>query len=90
MVFIENEPIKNRPPDNFYAFTFLANNSKSKVIRSNRDIFLMAGQNGLIAFIIILLYLVTWLGQLGKSKSKIIRIFVLLDRTVLKLFFVKM
>jgi len=84
------DPIKNRPSDSFYAFTWLSNSSKNKVIRSNKDIFLISGQNALIALIMILFYSITWLGKLGESKSRVIRIFILLHRTILKLFFVKM
>ena len=78
MVYINGEPPKNRPQDKFYAFTWLANSSKRKVIKSNKDLFLVSGQNALIAFIIFTLYMVTWIGQLGKRKNKIVKIYILI------------
>ena len=35
-------------------------------------------------------YLITWLGSLGQSKNKVVRIFVFMHRAIHRLFFVKM
>lgn len=84
------DELSERPPDNFYTFTWLVNSSKPKAIQSNKDVFLITGQNGLIAFIMIAFYLVTWLSKIGLSKNRFVRFFIFLHRTILKLFIVKM
>lgn len=76
-------------PD-FYTFVYLTRNSKPKVVRTNKDLFLIWGQNGIIGAFMMLSYLIVWIFQLGASKSKILKKYVFISRTILKLFFVKM
>ena len=45
------------PPESFFAFEEVKNNSRNRLLKGNQDIFLIWGQNGIISVFIILSYL---------------------------------
>ena len=45
----------------FYIFVALTRNSKPKVIKTNKDLFLTWGQNGVIGAFVMLSYLIVWI-----------------------------
>lgn len=58
-------------------------------MKSNKDLFIIWGQNGIICGLVILTYLVTWMGKLGAKKSKAARLYVFLQRQLIVIFFVQ-
>lgn len=85
-----DQKIPNRPPDEFYNFMNYGLNTRSALVRTNKDLFLIWGQNGFIAGLIALLYLIVTFFRLGQHKMTIIGLVVKISRYLLKMFFVKM
>lgn len=74
---IENE-IEVKLPDEFFSFVKYQKNTRSRLIVSNDDMFLLHGQNGLMSILVIVMYLVVWLFKLGQSQKTIVRIFIMI------------
>lgn len=79
---IENV-IKKPLPDEFFFFVKYRRSTRNLLIAKNEDMFLIWGQNGLLALVVILTYLSVWLFQLGKFKKSIVKMFILLQRMLL-------
>lgn len=67
-----------RSPDEFYKFTEAARNTRTRLVKTNKDLFIIWGQNGVISTVFCLSYLLVWLLGLGASKKKIVRLLVFL------------
>jgi hypothetical protein len=61
----EDKTDPKRPPEEFFAFIKYSKYSRSKLIKTDRDVFIISGQNGLFAWLVILTYLSVWLLNLG-------------------------
>lgn len=57
----------NRPPEDFFAYVKFTKNTRTKLIDNNRDIFILSGQNGFFACLVIITYSSVWLFKLGLS-----------------------
>lgn len=67
----------------------MKNSSRDRLLKGNSDLFLIWGQNGIIATFIIVSYLLVWLLKLGKKKNIIAKLFVFLLRNIFFVFFIK-
>ena len=74
----------------FFTFSKLQRNSAEKIIQTNKDIFMIWGQNGVIATLMTGLYILVWALRLGTYKNIVIKGLVFLQRQLLVMFFVKM
>lgn len=66
----------------------MARNTRTKLIKTNFDLFIISGQNGFIATLFVFSYLIVLLLDMGASKRMIINGLVFLQRQILILFFV--
>jgi hypothetical protein len=87
--YYEDQTNTNRPPEDFFSFVRYSKNTRTRLITSNQDLFIMFGQNGLFAMLIIATYLSVWLGGLGRSKNKAVQIYITVQRLLFKIFFIK-
>ena len=88
--YMEDKTSEKRPPEDFYAFVRFSKNKRSRLIVSNEDIFIIWGQNGLLALVVILSYMAVWLLKLGQSEKQFIKYFIYLQRFFLKITFIKL
>lgn len=66
----------------------MARNTRTKLIKTNFDLFIISGQNGFIATLLVVSYILVLLLDLGSSKRMIIKGIVFFQRQILILFFV--
>lgn len=90
MAYFTDDKPEEFPPDEFYHFLRVSRNTREKIISTNKDIFLIFGQNGIICSIFILAYFAVWLTRVGESKKKVLRILVFLQRQFFVLFMVNL
>lgn len=80
---IENAPGNKLPQDSFFSFVKYRRGSRKRLIVTNQDMFIMWGQNGLLAAICIVLYLCVWFLKLGESKKFLVKIIIKVSRVLL-------
>lgn len=79
-----------RPPDQFYKFAEVSRNTRTKLVKTNKDLFIIWGQNGFIATLFCMAYLLVWLSGIGLSKNKVANVAVFLQRQLYILFTVNL
>lgn len=78
MKLLNDTSLSTRPSDQFYKFMDVSRNTRLRLVGSNKDIFIIWGQNGFIATLFTVAYLVVWISGIGASVSKIAKTFVYL------------
>lgn len=89
MIFVKDDVTRIIPPESFFAFEELKNSSRDRLLKGNADLFLIWGQNGLIATFIIVSYILIWALKLGKKKNIFAKIYVFVLRNLFFVFFIK-
>lgn len=79
-----------RAPDQFYKFYEVSRNTRTRLVKTNKDLFIIWGQNGFIATLFCLAYLLVWLTGIGSSKKKAVKILIFLQRQLFILFTVNL
>lgn len=89
-MYIKDE-VKNRiiPPESFFAFEELKNSSRVRLLKGNQDLFLIWGQNGIIAAFIVISYIAVWIFKIGTKKNVLAKLYVFLLRNLFFVFFIK-
>ena len=59
----------NRPDEDFFAFVKYKINTRTKLVENNKDMYILSGQNGLFALLVIITYFSVWLFKFGQKKS---------------------
>lgn len=67
--YFNDKTSTTRPPDEFYKFLDMSRNTRTRLIITNKDLFIIWGQNGLIASFFSLAYLLVWGLKIGTSKK---------------------
>lgn len=71
-----NDRPEDYPPEEFYHFLTVKRNTRERIITTNKDIFLIFGQNGIISCLFVVSYLAVWLTKIGESKKKFLKVLV--------------
>jgi hypothetical protein len=75
-VLMYEDSNRYRPPEEFYDFVRYKKNSRNRLINSNKDIFIIQGQNMFFSVLVILMYLSVWLFKLGDNSSNVVKIYI--------------
>ena len=67
---------KNRPPEEFFDFVRYSKNTRKRLLSTNKDIFIIHGQNMFFALLVIFTYLSVWLIGLGDRPGKVIQTYI--------------
>jgi hypothetical protein len=78
------------PPESFFDFTKYRRGSRGKMATKNEDMFIVWGQNGLLAWLLIIFYTVVMVGRVGfVSRGTFAKIFTKITRILVGAFFIK-
>lgn len=82
--------LEDRAPEEFYKFVGAGRNTRNRLVVSNKDMFTIWGQNGFIASLFCLTYLLVWGLEVGGSKKKVVKCLVFLQRQIFIVFLVSL
>lgn len=87
-MYEDQKPLANLKEE-FFKFVKLQRSTTSKLVQTNKDMFMIWGQNGIIITVMAGLYLVVWIFRIGTYQNIIAKSVVFLQRQLLVMFFVK-
>ena len=88
--YINDTAIESPPPDEFYKFFQAARNTRSRLVKTNKDLFIIWGQNGVIGTFFIVIYFIAWMSGVGQSKKTAAKIFVFIQRQFFLIFVINL
>lgn len=88
--FIKDKSGTDSPNEEFFKFVRFSRGTQSRLVATNQDMFIIWGQNGAFASLMVGSYILVWILGLGKSQNKILRLVVFLQRQLIVMFFVKL
>lgn len=87
---VKDEPEELDPPPAFFDYIQYRRGSRGKMAVKNEDVFILFGQNGLLSWILIILYIVIMGGGVGDKKvGAFAKLFTKLTRLLVGAFFIK-
>lgn len=85
-----NDSKREQPiPEEFFKFLIVSKNTRVRLVESNKDLFIIFGQNGIIATLMTFSYLIIWLLNVGKTQKTVVKGIVFLQRQLIVAFFVQ-
>lgn len=87
--YYEDAKATNTYDDDFYSFLKYRRGSRGRLAQANVDLFMIHGQNGIIACILIFAQFLVYFVKTKKSENKCVHIMIKISRLILSIFFIR-